>query len=66
MAKYSCAIEIPKWLDIILASPVLLCRWLWYGYIFRLIRLTRGKYAKVDVEDYWWLEVLYEWRTLDD
>jgi hypothetical protein len=53
MAKYSCAIEIPKWMDLSVVWPVLVWRWVWYGYMFRRIRLTRGKYTRVDINDYW-------------
>jgi len=40
---------------------VLLYRRLRYGYSFRLIRLGRGVYTKVDPEDYDWLSK-YDWH----
>jgi len=42
---------------------MLLFRWVRYGYAFRRIALTRGKYAIVDVKDYGWLSK-YNWFAL--
>jgi len=46
------SVTIPERLDTMLAGPVLLYRRARYGYTFRRIRLSQGKYAIVDVEDY--------------
>jgi hypothetical protein len=48
MPTYNLKITIPNWLDLLLASPLVLGRLLWYGYTFRRIRLNIGKYALVD------------------
>jgi hypothetical protein len=45
-------IKIPDWLELLLSSPLLLYRKLRYGYAFRLISLTKGKFAKVSPRDY--------------
>jgi len=49
-------VRIPVWI-------VLLYRRLRYGYSFRLIKLTRGKYAKVDQDDFERLN-RYKWNVL--
>ena len=56
---------IPNWLDFFLAGPVLLYRRLRYGYAFRRIALTKGKYAIVDQDDYYWLSE-YKWYASRD
>jgi len=48
LPSYNLKITIPDRLDRILTAPLLLSRWLWYGYIFRRIPLNIGKYARVD------------------
>jgi hypothetical protein len=47
-------------LEYFLAGPTLLYRWLRYGYAFRRIPLTKGKYAIVDPDDYYRLSE-YKW-----
>ncbi len=53
--KVVLSFTIPDWLERLLISPVLLYRRLRFGYAFRRIRLTQGKYAIVDPDDYYWL-----------
>jgi hypothetical protein len=48
-------IKVPNWLDLIFAWPVLLYRKRKYGYPFRKIRLTEGKFAIVDPQNFYWL-----------
>jgi hypothetical protein len=55
-------IEIPNRLDYILSLPVLLYRLLRYGYTFRRIPLTQGKFAIVDPDDYYHLSQ-YKWHA---
>ncbi|MFC1739277.1 5'-3' exonuclease H3TH domain-containing protein, partial [Planctomycetota bacterium] len=45
-------INIPVWLEWICVQPLLLIRWLRYGYTFRRIPLTQGKFAIIDPDDY--------------
>jgi len=51
---------IPNRLEYFLAGPLLLYRRLRYGYAFRKILLTKGQYAIVDPDDYYWLSE-YKW-----
>lgn len=53
-------IRVPDWLERILVVPLLAYRRLRYGYPFRRIPLTRGKFAIVDPEDYYRLSK-YKW-----
>lgn len=53
--EYTIKIRIPNWLDYFLAMPVLLYRRIRFGYTFRRIPLTKGKFAIVDTDDYVWL-----------
>jgi hypothetical protein len=54
------------WLPTALANfavqLLLLCRRIHYGYPFRRIRLTQGKFAIVDPDDYAWLSQ-YKWHA---
>ena len=59
------SIEIPPWLDRPAVKAVLLYRRLRYGYAFRRIPLSRGKYALVDPDDYGWLSE-YNWHMVGD
>ncbi|MGA2092023.1 MAG: HNH endonuclease [Sedimentisphaerales bacterium] len=48
-------IKVPKWLDKILAWPVLIYRRWRYGYSYRRIPVGEGYFAIVDPGDYYWL-----------
>ena len=54
-------IKIPNWLDRPVLFLLLLYRRLRYGYAFRKIPLTQGKFAIVDPADYDIL-IKYKWR----
>jgi hypothetical protein len=58
----SFSIYVPTKLYNISIRLILLYRKLHYGYAFRRIPLTRGKYAIVDPEDYDWL-IQYKWHA---
>jgi hypothetical protein len=53
--KLHLTINVPNWLDRIFTFPLLTCRRLKYGYPFRRIHLTEGKFALVDPQDFYWL-----------
>jgi len=53
-------IRIPDWVERFFVWPVLLYRRVRYGYMFRRIGLSKGKWVKVDPEDYWEL-CGYKW-----
>jgi len=53
-------IKVPNWLDRICAWPVMLCRLWRYGYSYRRIYLSEGKWTIVDAGDYYWLNS-YKW-----
>jgi len=55
-------INVPDRLDKLLVKLVLLYRRLRYGYPFRRIPLTQGKFAIVDPDDYEWLNK-YKWHV---
>ena len=57
------SIKIPPWLERPAIKAVLLYRRLRYGYAFRRIPLSRGKYAIVDPEDYERLSK-YKWHIV--
>jgi hypothetical protein len=57
------AVRIPAWLETPAVWAVLLYRRLRYGYAFRKIPLTQGKFAMVDPEDYQRL-AKYKWHLV--
>jgi len=61
--KYNISINVPDRLDKITVIPLLLYRWLRYGYTFRRIPLTQGKFAIVDPDDYYRLRK-YGWYAM--
>ena len=65
LIEYTFNIELPNRLDGLLVLPVLLYRWIRYGYTFRRIRLSGGKFALVDAEDFYHLSK-YSWRASRD
>jgi hypothetical protein len=61
--KHNLTINVPDWLESFIVSPLLLYRRLRFGYPFRLIPLTQGKFTVVDPDVYWSLAV-YKWSAL--
>jgi hypothetical protein len=61
MKKFTVTIELPSWLVRPCLALVLLWRRLRYGYAFRRIPLTQGRFAIVDPQDYRRLSS-YKWR----
>ena len=55
-------IRVPNWLDFIFAFPLLTFRRFRFGYPFRRIRLTEGKFTIVDPADFYRLNSFY-WLT---
>jgi hypothetical protein len=53
---------MPWCVERLLVLPLLLYRKIRFGYAFRKISLTQGKYAIVDPDDYVWLSK-YKWTT---
>jgi hypothetical protein len=62
----SARITIPDWLDKICAWPVTAYRRHKYGYAYRRIRLTEGKFTIVEPRDYYWLNKFYWLRCGKD
>ena len=60
--KVNLTINIPAWLDLVLVWPVLLYRQWSFGYPFRQIRLTEGKFTIVDPADFYRLNS-FNWLT---
>ena len=60
--KLHLTISIPNWLDRIFAWPVLVYRKRKFGQPYRKIRLTEGKFALVDQNDFYWLNN-FDWFT---
>jgi hypothetical protein len=58
-------VRIPEWLDRICAWPVMACRRRKFGYSFRRIPLTRGKYAILSEKDFYRLNN-YQWCLKED
>ena len=57
-------IALSAWVDKAFFWPILLWRRLRYGYAFRRIRLTRGKFTIVDQDDFEKLKE-YKWHITD-
>jgi len=60
--KLRLTVSIPNWLDRIFACFVLFYRKRRFGFAFRKIRLTEGKFALVDPQDFYWLNN-FDWFT---
>ena len=61
MIKFTITFELPSWLVWPMLLLVLLWRRMRYGYAFRRIPLTRGRFALIDPQDYQRLSK-YKWR----
>ena len=62
MGEYNFTIYVSGWVEWIIAAPILFCRMVRYGYSFRLIKLTKGYFAKVDQADFMRLRI-YSWMA---
>jgi len=62
--KVHFTIEIPSWLDRICVWPVMVYRRVRYGYAFRRIALTQGRFAIVEQEGYYALS-RFKWTLLN-
>jgi HNH endonuclease len=61
MTKVTLTLELPCWLGRLLVRLMLLYRRMRYGYAFRRIPLTQGRFAIVDPADYQCVS-RYKWR----
>jgi hypothetical protein len=59
MMRVNLTIGIPEWFDRIFAWPAVMYRKWKYGYSYRRIGLTEGKYTLVDEADYYRLNNFY-------
>jgi hypothetical protein len=62
MREFWIKVDIPEFIYWIAVRMGLIYRRIRYGYSFRKIRLTQGKFAMVDEGDYEWLNQ-YKWCT---
>ncbi len=60
--KIRFSLSVPNWLDKFCAWPVLKYRSLRFGYPFRKIRLTEGKFTIVEPDDFYLLNS-FDWLT---
>jgi len=60
--KVTITFDIPGLLERVLVAPVLVYRFLRFGYAFRKIPLTQNKFAMVDPADYAYLSQ-YNWQA---
>jgi len=65
MGDYNFTIKMPEAAEWVIATPILLYRRIQYGYSYRLIKLTKGHFAKVDQTDFIRLRK-YAWMTAGD
>jgi hypothetical protein len=65
MGDYNFTIRMPEAAEWAIATPILLYRKMKYGYSYRLIKLTKGHFAKVDQTDFIRLR-RYAWVTSGD
>ena len=63
MSTIQINIKVPNWLDLLFVFPLLAYRRFRFGYPFRKIRLTEGKFTIVDPADFYWLSNFY-WLTV--
>ena len=60
--KLHLTVNVPNWLDRLCAWPVIVYRRRRYGYSFRRIRLTEGKFTIVEPQDFYHLNN-FDWFT---